>query len=37
MPSGYLGATSQATTFGLVDAAAVLRGSLGCAWAAGGR
>jgi trk system potassium uptake protein TrkH len=34
MPSGYLGATSQATTVGLVYAAAVLLGSLGCAWAA---
>lgn len=30
MPSGYLGATSQATTFGLVYAFAVLIGSLGC-------
>jgi trk system potassium uptake protein TrkH len=34
MPSGYLGATSQATTFGLVYATAVLLGSLCCAWAA---
>lgn len=34
MPSGYLGATSQATAFGLVYAAAVLLGSLSCALAA---
>jgi trk system potassium uptake protein TrkH len=34
MPSGYLGAASQATTFGLVYAAAVLLGSIGCASAA---
>lgn len=34
MPSGYLGPSSQATTFGLVYAVAVLFGSLGCASAA---
>jgi trk system potassium uptake protein TrkH len=34
MPSGYLGASSQATTFGLVYAAAVLLGTIACASAA---
>jgi trk system potassium uptake protein TrkH len=34
MPSGYLGAATQATTFGLVYAAAVLLGSIGCGYAA---
>jgi trk system potassium uptake protein TrkH len=33
MPSGYLGATSQATGFGLVYATAVLLGSLSCGFA----
>jgi trk system potassium uptake protein TrkH len=34
MPSGYLGAATQATTFGVIYAVAVLLGSLGCASAA---
>jgi trk system potassium uptake protein len=34
MPSGYLGAASQATTFGLIYAAAVLLGSICCGFAA---
>jgi trk system potassium uptake protein TrkH len=34
MPSGYFGTTSQATTFGIIYAVAVLLGSLACASAA---